>query len=132
MKKILWGLLIISVTLYAEVQHIAATPEFFTRGITVIDVRTPGEWKQTGIVKGAKTIMFFDDSGGYNVDKFLVELNKVVKKDEPFALICRVGSRTAMISEFLDKELGYKVIDLTGGIEKLMQEGYKMEAYNEN
>jgi len=132
MKRLLLGLLILTASVYAEVQRIAATPEFFTRGVTVIDIRTPGEWRQTGIVKGAKTIMFFDDRGGYNVDKFLAELNKVVKKDEPFALICRTGSRTAMISEFLDKELGYKVIDLTGGIEKLTQEGYKMEAYNEN
>ena len=124
MKKLLFGLLIFTASLYAEVQHIAATPEFFTKGITVIDIRTPGEWRQTGIVKGAKTIMFFDDRGGYNVDKFLVELNKVVKKDEPFALICRTGSRTAMISDFLDKELGYKVINLTGGMVKLMREGY--------
>ena len=129
MKKLLLGLLFFAASLYAEVQHIAATPEFFTKGITVIDIRTPGEWRQTGIVKGAKTIMFFDDRGGYNVDKFLVELNKVVKKDEPFALICRTGSRTAMISDFLDKELGYKVINLTGGMVKLMQEGYAPTPY---
>jgi len=124
MKKLLFGLLICGATLYAEVQHIEVTPEFLTKGITIIDVRTPGEWRQTGIIKGAKTIMFFDDHGGYNIDKFLAELNKVVKKDEPFALICRTGSRTAMISDFLDKELGYKVIDLQGGMVKLMQEGY--------
>ena len=129
MKKILLGLLIFAASLYAEVQHIAATPEFLTRGITVIDIRTPGEWRQTGIVKGAKTIMFFDDRGGYNVDKFLSELNKVVKKDEPFALICRTGSRTAMVSDFLDKELGYKVINLTGGMVKLTKEGYQPTPY---
>ena len=129
MKKILLGLLIFAASLYAEVQHIAATPEFLTRGITVIDIRTPGEWRQTGIVKGAKTIMFFDDRGGYNVDKFLAELNKVVKKDEPFALICHTGSRTAMVSDFLDKELGYKVINLTGGMVKLTKEGYKPVPY---
>lgn len=129
MKKLLLGLLIFTASLYAEVQHIAATPDFFKKEIPVIDIRTPGEWKQTGIVKGAHTIMFFDERGAYNVDKFLIELNKVVKKDEPFALICRTGSRTAMISDFLDKELGYKVINLTGGMVKLEQEGYKPAPY---
>ncbi|MEA3456693.1 MAG: rhodanese-like domain-containing protein [Campylobacterota bacterium] len=124
MRKIVLGIIVLSVCLLADVQHVMATQDFFKKEIPVIDVRTPGEWKQTGIVKGAHTIMFFDDRGGYNVDKFLAELNKVVKKDEPFALICRTGSRTAMISDFLDKELGYKVINLQGGMVKLMQEGY--------
>ncbi len=129
MKKIVLGIMVLSACLLAEVQHIAATPKFFTKGITVIDIRTPGEWKQTGIVKDAHTIMFFDERGGYNVDKFLAELDKVVKKDEPFALICRTGSRTAMISDFLDKELGYKVINLKGGMVKLIQEGYAPAVY---
>ena len=129
MKKILLGVMVLTATLFAEVQHIAATPDFFKKEIPVIDIRTPGEWRQTGIVKGAYTIMFFDDRGGYNVDKFLIELNKVVNKDEPFALICRTGSRTAMISDFLDKDLGYKVINLTGGMVKLEREGYKPAPY---
>ncbi len=129
MKKIVLGILVFSVFLFAEVQHITATPDFFEKEIPVIDIRTPGEWKQTGIVKGAHTIMFFDERGGYNVDAFLAELNKVIKKDQPFALICRTGSRTAMISDFLDKELGYKVINLRGGMVELTRHGYKSSPY---
>ncbi len=129
MKKILSGILVLSASLFAEVQHIAATSDFFKKEIPVIDIRTPGEWKQTGIVKGAYTIMFFDDRGGYNVDAFLKALNQAVDTKKPFALICRTGSRTAMISDFLDKELGYKVINLTGGMVKLEQEGYKPALY---
>ncbi len=129
MKKLLLGLLFFAASLFAEVQHIAATPEFFKKEIPVIDIRTPGEWRQTGIVKDAHTIMFFDDRGGYNVDAFLKALNQAVDTKKPFALICRTGSRTAMISDFLDKELGYKVINLTGGMVKLEQEGYKPAPY---
>ena len=53
-----------------------------------------------------------------------------VNKDEPFALICRVGSRTGIVSEFLSEKLGYKVINLKGGIMKMIQEGYKTTPYN--
>ena len=129
MKKIIIGILLLCATLWAEVKNIPATPEFLNKKIPVVDVRTPGEWRQTGIIDGAHTIMFFDEQGKYNVESFLKQLNKAVKTDEPFALICRTGSRTAMISDFLDKELGYKVINLTGGMVKLMQEGYKPAAY---
>ena len=129
MRKTILFLVLLGTMLFAEVQHITVTPDFFKKSIKVIDIRTPSEWHQTGIVKGAYTIMFFDEQGGYSVDAFISELNKVVKKDEVFALICRTGSRTTMISDFLDKEFGYKVINLKGGMVKLMQEGYKPAPY---
>ncbi len=124
MKKFLLLFLVLPLVLIAEVQNIAATSAFFDKKIPVIDIRTPGEWKETGIVKGAHTIMFFDEKGGYNIEDFISKLNKVVKKDEPFALICRTGSRTTTISGFLDKEYGYKVINLQGGMIQLFREGY--------
>ena len=125
MKKILLLLIMATPLLFAELQNIAATPDFLKKGIKVIDIRTPGEWRETGSVKGAYMIMFFDEQGRYNVKSFIDKLNKIVKKDETFALICRTGSRTAMVSDFLDKELGYKVINLKGGMMKLMREGYR-------
>ena len=129
MKKLVWGALLLASTLFAEVQHIVVSSDFLKKDIPVIDVRTPGEWKQTGIVKGAYTIMFFNDRGGYNVDAFLKALNKAVDTKKPFALICRTGSRTAMISDFLDKELHYPVINLKGGMMELMKQGYQPASY---
>ena len=114
----------------AELQQVWATPEFAEKNIKIIDIRTPAEWKETGIVKGSYTIMFFDEQGNFYRD-FLKELDKVVKKDEPFALICRVGSRTGMVSEFLSEKLGYKVINLKGGIMKMIHEGYKTVPYQD-
>jgi rhodanese-related sulfurtransferase len=128
-NKLLLGVILLSVSLFAELQNIAASPEFLKKDIPVIDVRTPGEWKQTGIVKGAHTIMFFDERGGYNVEAFLKALNQAVDTKKPFALICRTGSRTAMISDFLDKELHYNVINLTGGMVELTKQGYQPAPY---
>ncbi|UFH58512.1 rhodanese-like domain-containing protein [Sulfurovum mangrovi] len=114
---------------FAELKHVWATKDFLKNDIKIIDVRTPGEWRETGIVEGSYTIMFFDEQGRFNVPLFLEELNKVVKKDEQFALICRTGSRTTEISKFLSQQLGYNVINLAGGIQKLMREGYKPVMY---
>jgi rhodanese-related sulfurtransferase len=115
--------------LMADLQQVWATPEFVQKDIKIIDIRTPNEWKETGIVKDSYTIMFFDEEGNFSVENFLKQLNMVVKKDESFALICRVGSRTGIISEFLSEKLGYKVINLKGGIMKIIQEGYKTVPY---
>jgi rhodanese-related sulfurtransferase len=129
MTKILFGLLLFATSLFAELQNVWVTKDFLNKNIKIIDIRTPAEWRETGIVKGSIPIMFFDEQGNYDVPKFLKALNKVVKKDEQFALICRVGSRTGMVSEFLSKDMGYKVINLKGGMMKLISEGYKPVRY---
>ena len=129
MKKIIFTLLLLATSLMAELTQVWATPEFADKNIKIIDIRTPAEWKETGIVKGSYTIMFFDEKGNFNVETFLKQLNMAVKKDEQFALLCRVGSRTGMVSEFLSEKLGYKVINLKGGIMKMIHDGYKTVPY---
>ncbi len=129
MKRIIFGLLLLATSLFAELKQEWATESFLNKNIKIIDIRTPAEWRETGIVNGSYTIMFFDEQGNYDVPKFLKALDAVVKKDEQFALICRVGSRTGMVSEFLSKDIGYKVINLKGGIMKLISEGYRPVRY---
>jgi rhodanese-related sulfurtransferase len=129
MKKIILSFLVLSAMLMAELTQVWSTPGFADKGIKIIDIRTPAEWKETGIVTDSYTIMFFDENGDFNLEIFLRQLNMAVKKDEQFALICRVGSRTGMVSEFLSEKLGYKVINLKGGIMKMIHEGYKTVPY---
>jgi rhodanese-related sulfurtransferase len=97
--------------------------------IKIIDIRTPGEWMHTGIVKGSIPIMFFDERGNYNLEIFLDELNKNIKPGERFALICDTGSRTKVLGMPLGKEMGYNVIDLKGGIQAAMAKKIPLEAY---
>ena len=115
----------------AELTQVWATPDFAEKNIKIIDIRTPAEWKETGIVKDSYTITFFDEKGNFNVESFLKQLNMAVKKDEQFALLCRVGSRTGMVSQFLSEKLGYKVINLKGGIMKMIHDGYKTVPYKQ-
>ena len=84
--------------------------------------------KETGIVENSIPITFFDEQGRYDAPAFVAELNKHVKKDREFALICRTGNRTVAVSEFLSKQ-GYKVVNLKGGIKRLMSQGYVPEPY---
>ena len=51
------------------------------------------------------------------------------EKDEEFAIICNTGSRTKLVSNFLGKKLDYKVVNLMGGMMKLLKEGFKPEFY---
>jgi rhodanese-related sulfurtransferase len=105
------------------------TADLYRSGIKIIDIRTESEWKQTGIVNGSHTITFFDEKGKYNANSFLTELNKIVSKDEHFAIICRSGNRTGTLSKFL-KKAGYPfVIDIKGGIIEARKNGIQLVPY---
>jgi len=90
--------------------------ELLVQKVPIVDIRTQSEWKETGIIKDAVTITFFNEQGQYDVDKFLKELNAKIDTKKEFALICRSGSRTGMLGKFLSEQLGYKIIDIQGGI----------------
>ena len=129
MKKIFLAFLLLTSALYAELIKAYPTKELLEKHIPIVDIRTPAEWRQTGIIKGAIPITFFDERGNYDIRKFLEELNKRVDTSKPFAIICHVGNRSAMVSQFLAKELGYTVIDLVGGMEEAKRRGLPMTPY---
>lgn len=117
MKKTVFALLFLSVSLFAELTNQYITKEFISKNIPIVDIRTPGEWRETGLLKNAIPIMFFDERGNYDARKFLQELNQKVDVSKPFALICHTGSRTSMVAPWLSKEFHYKVVNLLGGME---------------
>ena len=128
MSKISLIIALFSTLLFAELRHVDVDKEIVKSGIKIIDIRTEAEWKETGVVENAIPITFFDEQGRYDAQAFINELNKHVKKDREFALICRTGNRTAAVSELLSKQ-GYKVVNLKGGIKRLMSQGYTPEPY---
>ncbi|WP_419765201.1 MAG: rhodanese-like domain-containing protein [Arcobacter sp.] len=99
------------------------------KNIVLIDIRTPPEWKELGIVPTSKKIMFFDEKGKYDVQGWLNEFSKYVKdKNQAFVLICRSGNRTSLVGEFLSKQMGYKnVFHLQDGIKSWIKENRKIQ-----
>ena len=116
MKKIFLALLILVASLAAELKNEYLSKKLLDSKIPMVDIRTLGEWKETGIVKNSIPIEFFTEQGQYNIPNFLAKLNAKVDTTKPFALICRTGSRTKMVATFLSDTYNYKVTNVTGGI----------------
>lgn len=129
MRLWLYSFLLLGTLLSAEYLRQPIDKKLIDSKTKIIDIRTPGEWKTTGLVKGSIPIMFFDEQGNYNVDAFLGELNKYVKKNERFALICNSGNRTQVVGKFLGNQLGYSVIDLQGGIQYAIRKKMPLVPY---
>ena len=71
--------------------------------ITLIDIRTPPEWKETGVAKGAKRINMLHPQGAPG---FVGAVLEEVKGDRsaPIALICRTGNRTTQVQRYLQAQ----------------------------
>jgi len=117
MKEIILMVMMLAVSLFAEVKNEYLSKELLKQNIPIVDIRTQGEWRETGLLKGAIPITFWDEKGNYDARKFLKQLNKQVDTSKPFALICHTGSRTSVVAPWLAKDFGYDVINLKGGME---------------
>jgi rhodanese-related sulfurtransferase len=69
--------------------------------ITLIDIRTPREWRQTGVAEGALPI---DMTRKSFVQDVLDSVDG--NKDAPIGIICRTGNRTTYTQKAL-RELGF-------------------------
>lgn len=106
----------ISASLFAAITNEEASQNLINSNIPIVDIRTPGEWKETGLLKGSIPIMLFDEKGNYDLKDFLEKLNGAVDTKKPFAIICRTGSRTSVLAPFLSQKLNYDVINIKSGI----------------
>ena len=116
MKKIIFTLLLLISSLYAELTNVYLSQKLLDSKIPIVDIRTPGEWIETGIIKDSIPIMFFNEKGDYDINGFLKELNEKVDTTKPFAMICRTGSRTKVITAYFSQKLNYNVTNIAGGI----------------
>lgn len=95
-------------------------------GVPVIDIRTEGEWKESGIVPGSKLITLFDEKGRAD-PAWLEKVKGVAKPDQPVIIICRSGNRTKAASQMLSQQAGYqKVYNVKDGIRGWAKEGRTM------
>lgn len=93
-------------------------------GVAVIDIRTEGEWKETGVIAGSKLMTFFDEKGRADPPAWLEKVKAVAKPDQPVILICRSGNRTRAATQFLSQQAGYKsVYNASGGMNAWSKEG---------
>lgn len=95
----------------------AGLARLLAAGVPVIDIRTAPEWSETGIVPGSHPLTFFDERGRASPRDWLAKARAVAKPGAPVILICRSGSRTRRVGDFLVREAGYgKVYHVRDGI----------------
>ena len=118
-------------TLFADVVQIDAErlKKLMQSGITVVDVRTPGEWKQTGIVEGSEPIMFFDEKRQPQTEQWMQKISQLVSASDELILICRTGNRSGIIANYLVKQHQFtKVYNVQRGIKDWIANGNKTVA----
>ncbi|MCX7164355.1 MAG: rhodanese-like domain-containing protein [Betaproteobacteria bacterium] len=68
--------------------------------LTLIDIRTPPEWKETGVATAARQVNMLHPQGAAGfVEQLLVELKG--DRSAPVALICRTGNRSTQVQRYL-------------------------------
>lgn len=107
---------------YTNVDN-AGLKDLIARGVPVIDIRTAGEWQETGVIPASHRITYFDDSGRVN-PRFMERFERLVSdKTKPVALVCRSGNRSSVLGRSLAKDLGYtQVYNLKEGIRDWIRE----------
>jgi rhodanese-related sulfurtransferase len=83
--------------------------------VTLIDIRSPEEWRQTGVARGAKLVNMMHPGGA---DGFVSDILKQVDgdADAPIALICRTGNRTTQVQRLLAARGFSQVHNVTEGM----------------
>lgn len=92
------------------------------QGITLVDIRRPEEWKETGIVKGSKMLTLFDEKGNINPE-FPAKIKQIAPTDKPVAIICRTGNRTQVGAQMLSQSGYGQVYNVQRGITSWLKEG---------
>ena len=102
------------------------------QGTPVVDLRTAGEWRQTGVVKGSQLITLFDEQGRADPEAWGRQIDKVAA-GKPVILICRTGNRSGVAAQMLEKA-GRKgtIYNVKAGIHAWMSEGQAVVNVQEN
>jgi rhodanese-related sulfurtransferase len=83
--------------------------------VIIIDVRSPREWRQTGVPSGARTVTIHNRNG---IKAFIAQMAKAVggDKSKPIALICAAGARSARALKILTAAGFTKIQNVSEGM----------------
>ncbi len=97
-------------------------PELQAQGAVVVDVRTPAEWRDTGIIKGSIRITYMDNEGHVDKNAFMEAIKANTNtKDDLIVLVCRTGVRSKKAAQWLAKEGYTNIYNKTHGIKECMR-----------
>lgn len=126
--SLLFSVLVASAALVARAEVIdignAELARLASAGVPIVDIRTQGEWKESGVVPGSRLITLFDERGRSDVPAWLEQVRQTAKPEQPLIVICRSGNRTRVASALLSQQAGYaRVYNVREGIRAWVHEG---------
>ena len=90
-------------------KELAASPA----GKILVDIRRPEEWRTTGVIEGCHLLTFHKE----DIAGWLTGLTRIASPEDDLVLVCRTGTRTGIILDFLYSQTPYdRARHLTGGI----------------
>ena len=101
-----------------NVKDAAALVQNPPQGLTIVDVRTPTEFRE-GHIAGAVNMDFF----GATFDSQILTL----PKDKPILLYCRTGNRSAGAYDAMTKEGITNILHMNQGITAWQQDGLPVQ-----
>lgn len=103
-----------STVVFAEPTKMSA-PDAYSAALKddliILDIRSPGEWAETGVAEGAWPVTMHDPSFGRNLQSILRQ-----NPDTPVALICATGGRSDHVVGVLEQNGLSGVIDISEGM----------------
>lgn len=121
MNKVIFLLLVMVLCLTgigfaANYRNLPLSSELVNSGITIVDIRTEPEWRETGVVPGSVLLTFYRRDRSFDLEEFKAELGQHVMPDKEVALLCRRGNRSARLAGLLSEHGYTAIINITGGI----------------
>ena len=101
-----------------SVKDAAALVQNPPQGLTIVDVRTPAEFRE-GHLAGAVNMDFF----GASFDSQILAL----PKDKPILLYCRTGNRSAGAYDVMEKEGITNILHMNEGITGWQKQGLPLQ-----
>ena len=116
MRRIAFLVLLLG-AITAQAEPNLSAPQAFERsnqgGLLIIDIRTPEEWRETGVIPGARRVDFYRGP-----DVLLKSVLQMVdgNRNAPIALVCHSGSRTIQAQRFLQAQGFTQVYNVREGM----------------
>lgn len=95
----------------AKMTAVDAYTAVSNKELILLDIRSPGEWKETGVAQGAWPVTMHDPSFSTNLQRIIGQ-----HPNTPIGLICATGGRSHYVADVLEKNGLTGVIDISEGM----------------
>ncbi len=110
----------------AEIRNIgnAEVARRLASGVPLVDIRTSGEWRRTGVIEDSQLVTFVDAQGHFDPPTWLAAIRQIAAADEPIMVICHSGGRSTAATRILSEQFGYlHIYNVHRGIAHWIEDG---------